>query len=79
MMKELFKKSGEVLTSTKVTTFVKKSGEVLTSDKALNFAKETITETATESIKSTGRYILLIIIATILGIAGLIYLVSILF
>jgi hypothetical protein len=59
--------------------FFKKSGEVLTSDKALNFAKETITETATESIKSTGRYILLIIIATILGIAGLIYLVSILF
>lgn len=53
-----------------------KTFDVVTSDKAVNFAKETIKETAVDSIKTTGRYILLIIIVSILGIAGLAWFIS---
>lgn len=57
----------------------KKTVDVITSDKAVNFAKETIKETAVESIKSTGRYVLAIVVVVILGIAGLIWLAASLF
>lgn len=57
----------------------KKTADALTSDKAINFAKETIKETAVDSIKTTGRYIMAIIIVTILGIAGLAWFISTLF
>ncbi len=57
----------------------KKAGSSITSDKVANFAKETIKETAVDSIKTTGRYILAIIIVTILGIAGLVWFISTLF
>jgi len=60
-------------------TFFNKTKKAVTSEKALNFAKETIKETATESIRTTGQYILAIIIVSILGIGGLIYFISTLF
>jgi hypothetical protein len=60
-------------------TIFNKTKKAVTSEKALNFAKETIKETATESIRTTGQYILAIIIVSILGIGGLIYFISTLF
>lgn len=60
-------------------TFFNRAKKSITSEKALNFAKETIKETATESIRTTGQYALAIIIVSILGIGGLIYFISTLF
>lgn len=60
-------------------TIFNRMRRTVTSDKALNFAKQTIKETATESIRTTGQYILAIIIISILGIGGLIYFISTLF
>lgn len=62
--------------SNNIKKIFNKAGEVITSEKSLNFAKETIKETATESIKTTGRYIIMIIISIVLGIGGLLYLIS---
>lgn len=50
--------------------------KTITSDKATSFVKETIKETATNSIKTSGRYILYIILLTTLCIGGLIYLIN---
>jgi len=57
----------------------KETGKVLTSEKALNFAKETIKETATDSIKTAGIYLLISIISIIVGLGALIYFISLLF
>lgn len=51
--------------------FFKKTEEILKSDKTHKFVKETIKETATDSIATAGRYVLMIIIAIVIGIAGL--------
>lgn len=57
----------------KVNGILKKAGDVITSDKAVNFAKETIKETATDSIKTAGRYVVAIILSVVFGLAGLIF------
>ena len=59
--------------------YIHKIVKSLTSDRALNFTKETIKETATDSIRTAGIYLLLSIVAVILGIGGLVYFISVLF